>query len=141
MTEYGPKTKFSDQLHAKKYRGSGESFKEAMNRIAGKLTPSENFKPFREILLDMRFMPGGRIQSAIGSTRRVTPYNCFVSGTIEDTMTSGHSSIMQRAMEAAETMRMGGGIGYDFSTLRPRGDKIKKLGSFSFWSCFIHGYL
>jgi ribonucleoside-diphosphate reductase alpha chain len=124
-------TKFSDDLHAKKYRGQGENFKEAMNRQACILAPGDYFKTFREIILDMRFMAAGRIQSAIGSMRKVTPYNCFVSGEIEDSMTSGQGSIMRRAMEAAETMRMGGGIGYDFSTLRPRGDKIKKLGSSS----------
>jgi ribonucleoside-diphosphate reductase alpha chain len=54
-----------------------------------------------------------------------------VSGTIEDSFIDGHGSIMHRATEAAGTMRLGGGIGYDFSTLRPRGDVIKKLQSIS----------
>jgi ribonucleoside-diphosphate reductase alpha chain len=124
------KTPFSDSLHAEKYRSDGESFREAMNRIAGGLKSDEqHYRSFREILMDLRFMPAGRIQAAVGAPKRVTPYNCFVSGTIEDSFTSGHDSIMARATEAAETMRMGGGIGYDFSTLRPRGDLIAKLGS------------
>lgn len=55
--------------------------------------------------------------------------NCFVAGTIADSYVDGSGSIMQRAHEAAATMRMGGGIGYDFSTLRPRGSLIKKLQS------------
>jgi len=76
-------------------------------------------------------MPGGRIQSAVGSIRNVTPYNCFVSGTIDDSFVDGQSSIMGRATEAATTMRMGGGIGYNFGTLRPRGSVIRKLGSTS----------
>lgn len=128
--KHGPKSAFADYIHSTKYRGRGESFEEAMNRIASILAPGDAYKPFREILLDQRFLPAGRIQAAVGSTEKaVTPYNCYVSGTIEDSFTRGSGSIMARATEAAETMRMGGGIGYDFSTLRPRGALIKKLGS------------
>jgi ribonucleoside-diphosphate reductase alpha chain len=54
---------------------------------------------------------------------------CFVSGTINDTFTTGEGNIMDRAKEAAETMRRGGGIGYDFSNMRPKGDMIKSLDS------------
>lgn len=128
--QYGPQSQLSDSKHAEKYRGKGESFREAMSRVANALSDSEDhFKALRDILLDMRFMPGGRIQTAIGSTKLVTPYNCYVSGTIEDTFCDGDASIMGRAHQAAQTMRMGGGIGYDFSTLRPRGALIKKLQS------------
>lgn len=126
----GPVTAFSQELHAAKYRRPDEDFREAMNRIAAGLKDDDkHFHAFRSILLDMRFLPGGRIQSAIGSGRSVTGYNCFVSGTISDSMTGHESSIMGRAAQAAETMRRGGGIGYDFSTLRPRGALIKKLQS------------
>lgn len=97
-----------------------------MTRIANHLKDNDtHFEAFRDTLLDMRFLPAGRVQSAIGSPRDVTAYNCFVSGVIEDSM----SSIMQKATEAAETMRRGGGIGYDFSRLRPRGEIIKSLDS------------
>lgn len=126
----GPSLPFSEQLHAEKYRGKGESFKEAMNRVAGTLEDSDpHFRAFRDILLDMRFMPGGRVQTAIGSTKTVTAYNCFVSGAIADSFVDGDQSIMAIATEAAATMRMGGGIGYNFGTLRPRGDYIRKLAS------------
>ncbi len=126
----GPKLEFSEELHAEKYRGEGESHREAMNRVASALQDNEqHYQDFRDMLHDMRFMPAGRVQSAMGSLRTVTPYNCFVSGTIEDSFIQGHGSIMDRAAEAASTMRMGGGIGYDFSTLRPRGALIKKLQS------------
>lgn len=128
----GPQVPFSQELHAQKYRGEGESFREAMNRIAASLKDDDlHYNAFRDALLNMRFLPAGRIQSAMGSTRRTTPYNCYVSGTIEDSFVDGEGSIMQRATEAAATMRMGGGIGYDFSTLRPRGDLIHKLQSYS----------
>lgn len=126
----GPITLEADALHAMKYRMEGEDFREAMNRVAFGLKDSDtHYHEFREILLHQRFMPGGRIQSAIGSTRQTTPYNCYVSGTIEDSFVEGRGSIMERAHEAAATMRMGGGIGYDFSTLRPKGALIKKLQS------------
>ena len=127
---YGPQLEFSDELHGEKYRGPGESFREAMNRVTSALSDDEaHYKQFRNILLDQRFLPAGRVQAAMGSTKAVTPYNCFVSGTIEDSFVHGSGSIMDRAKEAATTMRMGGGIGYDFSTLRPRGATIKKLQS------------
>jgi ribonucleoside-diphosphate reductase alpha chain len=127
---HGPTLPISEEIHASKYRGTGESFREAMNRVASALGDGpEHFHEFRDILLDMRFMPAGRVQTAMGSLKSVTPYNCFVSGTIEDSFVEGHGSIMQRALEAAKTMRMGGGIGYDFSTLRPKGALIKKLQS------------
>ena len=135
---YGPKQPFSKELHQTKYRSKGESFKESMSRIANALKDDdEHYKDFRDILLNMRFLPAGRVQSAMGAARRVTPYNCFVSRTIPDSM----SGIMGALAEAAETMRMGGGIGYDFSTLRPRGDLIRSLdskssGSLSFMGIF-----
>ena len=128
----GPTLPISQELHAEKYRGKGESFREAMGRIANALQDSDDhYKALRDCLLDMRFMPAGRVQAAMGSTKNVTPYNCYVSGTIEDSFVAGHGSIMSRATEAASTMRMGGGIGYDFSTLRPKGSLIKKLQSYS----------
>jgi ribonucleoside-diphosphate reductase alpha chain len=128
----GPKLAFSERLHADKYRLEGESFREAMGRVASALTDDDQgYQEFREILLGQRFLPAGRVQSAIGSIRGVTPYNCFVSGTIEDSYVDGHGSIMERAHEAAKTMRMGGGIGYDFTTLRPKGSLIKKRGGHS----------
>jgi len=130
MSQYGPTLPFSEELHAEKYRGKGETFKEATNRIAGTLEDSEgHFRAFRDALLNMRFMPGGRIQNAIGSTKNCTAYNCYVAGKIADSFVAGDGAIMQIASEAAATMRMGGGIGYDFSTLRPCGDTIKKLQS------------
>lgn len=126
MTEYGPKTPLAIELDEMKYRLKGETFKEKCSRVANALKDSdEHYQAFREVLLDQRFLPGGRVQSAVGAPREVTPYNCFVSQIIEDSM----DSIMDAAKAAAETMRLGGGIGYDFSNLRPRGDHIVSLDS------------
>lgn len=135
MTErVGPQTLYADQLHAEKYRLPHETFREAMGRIAGALRDSdEHYHSFREALLDMRFMPAGRIQAAVGCPKAVTPYNCYVSGNIPDSFVARdnpeQSSIMHRAEQAATTMRMGGGIGYNFSGLRPNNALIKKLMS------------
>jgi len=130
--QFGPQLPVCDELHAMKYRSPGESFREAMNRVAAGLADDDgHFRAFREVLLDMRFMPAGRVQNAIGSLRATTPYNCYVSGTIADSLVDGEGSIMERFAEAMKTMRMGGGIGYDFSTLRPRNDVIRSLQSAS----------
>lgn len=123
---YGPTIGISEEIHTMKYRSKGESFKGAMTRVANALKDDEqHFEEFRDALYDMRFLPAGRVQSAMGAPRRVTPYNCFVSMTIPDSM----EGIMKAAQEAAKTMQLGGGIGYDFSTLRPSGALIKGLES------------
>lgn len=78
----GPQLSFSDELHAGKYRGEGEGFREAMNRVANGLKDDDaHFHALRDLMLDMRFMPAGRIQSAIGSGKNTTPYNCLSGDT------------------------------------------------------------
>ena len=122
----GPTKPISIEIDKMKYCQKDETFDEKVSRIARTLADDKNHKSsLKDILGNMRFLPAGRVQSAIGSSRITTAYNCFVSGTIEDSM----NTIMEKASEAAETMRRGGGIGYDFSKIRPRGDKIKSLDS------------
>jgi len=80
---------------------------------------------FYEALEDFKFLPAGRILAGAGAERNVTLFNCFVMGTIPDDM----SGIFEHLREAALTMQQGGGIGYDFSTLRPRGAPVKGVGA------------
>lgn len=80
---------------------------------------------FRGILSGYRFLPAGRILAGAGAERRVTLFNCFVMGTIPDSM----EGIFDHLKEAALTMQQGGGIGYDFSTLRPRGAAVAGIAS------------
>ena len=80
---------------------------------------------FYEALEDFRFLPAGRILAGAGTGRQVTLFNCFVMGDIEDDM----ASIFENLKEAALTMQQGGGIGYDFSTLRPKGAPVKGVGA------------
>ena len=123
---YGPTLPISREIHAMKYRSEGESFEDAMVRVARALADDEDhYEKLLDILLNQRFLPAGRVQSAMGRALHVTPYNCFVSNTIEDSF----DGIFETFHRAGRTMRLGGGIGYDFSTIRPRGSLIKSLGS------------
>lgn len=125
-TYEGPSMPISEEIDQMKYRLKNESFDGKIKRIARALGDGiEHQYKLEDILGNMRFLPAGRVQNAMGSPRITTAYNCFVSGRIEDSM----NSIMKRACEAAETMRRGGGIGYDFSNIRPRGDLIRSLDS------------
>ncbi len=80
---------------------------------------------FFRILQDFRFLPGGRIQAGAGTGHDVTLFNCFVMGPVQDSIPGIFGSLE----EAAVTMQKGGGIGVDFSTLRPRGTKARGTGS------------
>lgn len=80
---------------------------------------------FYEALTDHKFLPAGRILSGAGTDRAVTLFNCFVMGTIPDDM----GGIFESLKEAALTMQQGGGIGYDFSTLRPKGAPVHGVGA------------
>ena len=125
-TYVGPSMPISEEIDQMKYRLKDEDFDGKIKRIARALSDNEEHQyELEDILGNMRFLPAGRVQNAMGSPRITTAYNCFVSGIIEDSM----NSIMERACNAAETMRRGGGIGYDFSRIRPRGDLIKSLDS------------
>jgi ribonucleoside-diphosphate reductase alpha chain len=111
-----------------KYSQNGES-QDAMNgRVAYAMADdTEHGDTLKEIFRGKRFIPGGRILAAMGSTRVVTANNCYVMDTLPDSM----DGIMRVLGEAAETMRQGGGVGYDFSTLRPSGARIVSLDSSS----------
>ncbi len=80
---------------------------------------------FYEILEDFGFLPAGRIVAGAGTRRNVTLFNCFVMGAVPDDM----AGIFEHLKEAALTMQQGGGIGYDFSTLRPRGAPVRGVGA------------
>ena len=82
-------------------------------------------KEFYAALEDFKFLPAGRITAGAGTNRKVTLFNCFVMGTIPDDM----EGIFNMLKEAALTMQQGGGIGYDFSTIRPNGALVKGVAA------------
>lgn len=103
---------------------------ETWDRIARALAEPEldssvAYDEFYEALEDFQYLPAGRITAGAGTGRMVTLFNCFVMGTIPDSM----DGIFSMLKEAALTMQQGGGIGYDFSPIRPKGVLVKKLGA------------
>ena len=103
---------------------------DSWHRIANDLAsvekdPSAWEGKFFEALEDFKFLPAGRITAGAGTARKVTMFNCFVMGTIPDSM----GGIFDMLKEAALTMQQGGGIGYDFSTIRPKGADVKGVAA------------
>ncbi len=80
---------------------------------------------FYKALEGFKYLPAGRITAGAGTARNVTLFNCFVMGTVPDSM----GGIFDALKEAALTMQQGGGIGYDFSTIRPRGAEVKGVAA------------
>ena len=108
-----------------------QTIEDSWRRIAQALASVEASKQtqwtdrFYAALEDFKFLPGGRIQAGAGTSRRVTLFNCFVMGIIEDSMDGIFDGLKQGAL----TMQQGGGVGYDFSTLRPRGFPARTTGT------------
>jgi ribonucleoside-diphosphate reductase alpha chain len=122
----------SEQIWDMKYRFKqadgtpiDRSVEDTWRRIARSLAQVEQDSAawedrFYAALEDFKYLPAGRITAGAGTGRRVTLFNCFVMGTIPDSM----AGIFDMLKEAALTMQQGGGIGYDFSTIRPRGADV-----------------
>src|SRR6202041_3352368 len=87
--------------------------------------PAHWTERFYAAIDNFKFLPAGRVIAGAGSARDVTLFNCFVMGAVPDDM----GGIFAPLREAALTMQQGGGIGYDFSTLRPRGAYVKGVGA------------
>ncbi len=127
----------SQQIWDMKYRLKGpdgaavdKTIEDSWRRVALALAEPERDQAlwagrFYQALADFKFLPAGRVLAGSGSGRNVTLFNCFVMGAIPDDM----SGIFEQLREAALTMQQGGGIGYDFSTLRPKGAPVKGVGA------------
>ena len=129
----------AEQIWDMKYRLHGEdgtpldlTVEDTWDRVAKALAEAEAPETreawearFREAMTGYRFLPAGRIFAGAGTGRDVTLFNCFVMGEIPDTM----EGIFENLKEAALTMQQGGGIGYDFSTLRPKGAPVMGVGA------------
>ena len=136
MTGVAP---ISQQIWDMKYRlksPTGEAVDKTVSdtwtRVAAALAEAETpetrarwTEAFTGVLDSFEFLPAGRIIAGAGTGRSVTLFNCFVMGTVPDDM----AGIFTHLREAALTMQQGGGIGYDFSTLRPKGAPVKGVGA------------
>jgi len=127
----------SQQIWDMKYRLKGpdgaaidKTIEDTWRRVAKALAEPEQDQAlwaerFYDAMTGFKFLPAGRVVAGAGSARNVTLFNCFVMGTIPDDM----AGIFTHLREAALTMQQGGGIGYDFSTLRPKGAPVKGVGA------------
>ncbi len=106
------------------------SIEDSWRRVADALAaveaePAQWAPRFYDAMAEFRFLPAGRILAGAGTDRSVTLFNCFVMGIIPDSM----DGIFAALREAALTLQQGGGIGYDFSTLRPKGTPVHGVGA------------
>lgn len=131
--------RYFDTLHQEKYRDTNQT-KEEHNR---QLTKNLSSDPTHEeqlynIFSKNRFLPAGRVQAALGAKEReVSPFNCSVSQRINDSI----DSIMAAQSNAVKILRLGTGIGYNYSRLRPKGAEVKKLKTNSSGPIsFMHGF-
>ncbi len=124
----------SQDIWSRKYRYGGspevpadKTVKDTMKRVAkacaaNEKEPAKWQKKFEDILTDLEFMPGGRIIANAGTSRdQTTMFNCYVMNKIEDSI----DGIFDTVKASALTQKQGGGVGFDFSTIRPRGSHIK----------------
>jgi ribonucleoside-diphosphate reductase alpha chain len=132
MDDPPPLSGIARHIWRTKYRRAGESSLAAtQGRVARALAAAEPRDPagwqqqFADAMADFGFIPAGRILAGAGTERQVTLFNCFVMGTIPDDM----AGIFDALKEGAVTMQQGGGIGHDFSTLRPRGTHSHHTGT------------
>lgn len=125
------------EIWASKYRftaptGGDATLSATWDRVAGALAEAEEpglralwRERFREALDDFRFLPAGRVIAGAGTERSVTLFNCFVMGGIPDSL----DGIFEHVREAALTMQQGGGVGMDFSSIRPSGAPVIGVGA------------
>lgn len=121
----GPRNLFSQELHRVKYRQRGESFDDYCVRYAR--TTADDERHFRHLLQGLRtqaILPAGRQQRSVGWPFQTTAFNCFVGGVIPDNL----RGIMDAVTDGAMTLRMGGGCGWDFSTIRGEREPVRGLG-------------
>jgi ribonucleoside-diphosphate reductase alpha chain len=120
------KYRFKDPKGRRHDRSLSDSWRRVARALAANEAEPEIWEErFHQAMDDFRFLPAGRILAGAGTERSVTLFNCFVMGTIADDM----SGIFSALREAALTMQQGGGIGYDFSTLRPKGAPVRGVGA------------
>lgn len=129
----------AEEIWTAKYRfapsagtGGDESFEATAARVAKSVAEAEEpgqrarwQARFEAAIGDFRFIPAGRILAGAGTERSVTLFNCFVMGTVPDSL----SGIFEHLKEAAVTMQQGGGVGMDFSTVRPSGAPVMGVGA------------
>ena len=139
MSESLKDQEFSEVIAEEKYLKFGENSSEMKERVGKTLAESaEQTLEFIAVQKYGGFVPAGRIASAAGTGIGATLINCFVQPVgdcIQGVDGDGYPGIYEALREAAETMRRGGGVGYDFSRIRPRGAEVKGTLSIASGPC------
>jgi len=124
-----------DVLLEKYAKGGEKNVEDVRRRVARALAAVEkdpaHWEPVFYAALESGFIPGGRVNSAAGTSLQATLINCFVQpvgDSVSETV-DGRPGIYVALMESAETMRRGGGVGYDFSAIRPKGARVRGTDS------------
>jgi len=138
MPDTGSTYDIAEDIWNRKYRFSGgedapadKTMEDTMRRVAKACAAGEKDsdkwqKEFEDVLINFEFIPGGRILANLGTSRKaVTMFNCYVMNKIEDSI----EGIFDTVKESAMTQKQGGGVGFDFSTIRPEGSHIKGCGA------------
>ncbi|WP_017932527.1 adenosylcobalamin-dependent ribonucleoside-diphosphate reductase [Robiginitomaculum antarcticum] len=130
-------TTLAEEIWDKKYKFKSDSatdgsLEKTFDRVATAIAKAETpslrkvwVKKFKSALTGFQFIPAGRILAGAGTARKVTLFNCFVMGTVPDDL----PGIFEHLREAAITMQQGGGVGMDFSTIRPNGAAVLGVGA------------
>ena len=133
-----------DVLREKYFKGNEQSASDVFDRVAKALASielpekREQYEQLFRRNLDLGAIGAGRIMSAAGSGIQATLINCFVQPVgdcIQGVDDAGYPGIYEALREAAETMRRGGGVGYDFSRIRPRGARVLGTASTASGPC------
>ena len=131
LKDWGLDTLGND-IWRKKYQQNNESFEEWLDRVSG------GDEEVKQLIVDKKFLPGGRILASRGITdRKVTYSNCYVLPPVEDSI----EGIYDTAKHLARTFSYGGGVGIDISKLRPKGSPVNNAakttsGAVSFMDTF-----
>ena len=138
MSDTGSTYNISEDIWNRKYRFAGgndvpadKDMEATMRRVATACAAGEKDskkwqKEFEDVLLNFEFIPGGRIIANLGTARdAVTMFNCYVMNKIDDSI----EGIFDTVKESAMTQKQGGGVGFDFSTIRPEGSHIQGCGA------------
>jgi ribonucleoside-diphosphate reductase alpha chain len=133
ISQLDPRSDVAADIWSLKYRQGGEtSVQETFARVAKAVAGAEAAEVratweqrFLALMSDFSFLPAGRILAGAGSERDVTLFNCFVMGAVPDSI----AGIFEGLKQAAQTLQQGGGIGHDFSTLRPKGAAVLGVGA------------
>ena len=138
MTEKLPEYDISKDIWQRKYKFNGSeqvtedvTIKDTWKRVAKAIASKEKNpkyweREFYSILEDFKFLPAGRITANAGTDLdRVTMFNCYVLNDIDDSI----EGIFDTVKDAALTQKQGGGVGYDFSSIRPKNSPIQGCGA------------